>query len=288
MTKKATLTILLFVFISTSLFSQEKKTYVLYDKEGKETKYEKMLKGLLEAQVVFFGEFHNDAIAHWLQLELANDMRSNHIRGFSIGAEMFESDDQLIIDEYLNGTITEKNFNKEAKLWPNYETDYRPLMELAKTFNFPFIATNIPRRYANLVYREGFEGLDKLDSSAVQYIAPQPMEYDSTVTCYKQMMSMGHGHANPNMPKAQAIKDATMAHFIAENIEPYSLMLHVNGAYHSDNYEGIVWYLKKLIKPEKIKTISVVYQDNLNELEESNYNKADYIFVINQNVTKTH
>ena len=99
---------------------------------------------------------------------------------------------------------------------------------------------------------------------------------------------MGHGHANPNMPKAQAIKDATMAHFIAENLEPYSLMLHINGAYHSDNFEGIVWYLKKLIKPEDIRTISVVYQDDLDELKKSNYNKADYIFVINQNVTKTH
>ena len=76
MIKKAAFTILFFVFTFSAVFAQEKKTYVLYDKEGKEMKYEKMLKDLLEAQVVFFGEYHNDAIAHWLQLELANDLRS--------------------------------------------------------------------------------------------------------------------------------------------------------------------------------------------------------------------
>ena len=52
-------------------------------------------------------------------------------------------------------------------------------------------------------------------------------------------------HGNQNLPKAQAIKDATMAHFILENWEKGKTFIHYNGSYHSDNFEGIVWYLKQ-------------------------------------------
>src|SRR5690606_29364531 len=128
--KSYLVSIILFVFLSATSIAQEKVAFNLFDKEGKKVKYDKMVKDLVEAQVVFFGEYHNDAIAHWLQLEMANDLYSNHKHGFLIGAEMFEADDQLIINEYLTDLITEKNFSKEAKMWPNYDTDYRPLMEL--------------------------------------------------------------------------------------------------------------------------------------------------------------
>ena len=93
----------------------------------------------------------------------------------TLGAEMFEADNQLILNEYLSGHISEKSFKKEARLWPNYSTDYAPLVDFAKDSNLIFVATNIPRRYASVVYKRGFQGLDELDAQAKLYIAPLPV-----------------------------------------------------------------------------------------------------------------
>jgi uncharacterized iron-regulated protein len=90
------------------------------------------------------------------------------------------------------------------------------------------------------------------------------------------------------MPKAQASKDATMAHFIVRNLAANSVFIHYNGTYHSDNFEGINWYLKQYNPDIKIITISTVEQKDLSKLEKEHYNKADYILVIDEDVTKTY
>lgn len=76
-----------------------------------------------------------------------------------LGAEMFESDNQVILNEYLAGLISQSSFENEARLWPNYKTDYKPLVEFAKTNKLQFVASNVPRRYASLVNSKGFEDL---------------------------------------------------------------------------------------------------------------------------------
>ena len=99
---------------------------------------------------------------------------------------------------------------------------------------------------------------------------------------------MMEGHGGENFPKAQAIKDATMAHSISEDAVIGSKFLHLNGSYHSDNFEGINWYLKNYNPNIQIITISTVEQKDISKLEKDNYNKADYILVIDEDVTKTH
>ena len=50
----------------------------------------------------------------------------------SVGAEMFEQDNQAALNLYLNGKMTEKGLDSAARLWKNYKTDYAPLVNLAK------------------------------------------------------------------------------------------------------------------------------------------------------------
>ena len=52
------------LLLSLSLFAQKKQPYVLYDAKGKKLSYEKMLKRLTDKDVLLFGEYHNNAIAH--------------------------------------------------------------------------------------------------------------------------------------------------------------------------------------------------------------------------------
>jgi uncharacterized iron-regulated protein len=269
-------------------FAQQKQAYQLFDSKGKKISFEKVLKESRQSDAIFFGEQHNNPIAHWLQLALANHLIEEKADKLIIGAEMFESDNQLILDEYLAGFISEKSFEQEARLWNNYQTDYKPIVEAAKRAEVPFVATNIPRRYASLVYRSGLESLDQLDEVAKTYIAPLPIPYDPELPSYKKMIGMIEGHSNDNFPKSQAIKDATMAHFIAESWQKGSTFLHLNGSYHSDNFEGIVWYLGKYQPAISPITITTVEQAALDQLDEEHLGSATFIIAVDQTMTKTY
>jgi uncharacterized iron-regulated protein len=204
-----------------------------------------------------------------------------------LGAEMFEADNQYIMDEYLNGYISEKSFSEEVRLWSNYNTDYKPLFEFAKANKLKFVATNIPRRYASMVFKKGLESLNNLTDLAKSYVVPiNEFQFDTTVNCYKELLHSEHG--GYNMAVAQAIKDATMAYFINKNMTTDGTFLHYNGAYHSDNYEGILHYLKKYAAAESMMTISTVTQENIESLDESNKGIADFIICVPETMTTTH
>ncbi len=272
--------------IALSVLAQQKPAYILYNSKGKKVSYKKMLKVLTQKDIVLFGEFHNNAIAHWLQLEVTKDCDKN--RDLVLGAEMFEQDNQQALDLYLQGKITTKQLDSMARLWKNYPTDYAPLVNYAKENKIPFAATNIPRRYASLVAKGGFQTLDTLPAQAKAWMAPLPMAYDAELPGYKKMKEMMGGHGGDNLPKAQASKDATMAHFILQYYKPGSLFIHYNGAYHSENYEGILWYLKKQ-KPElDYATITTISQKDVHSLLTENKGKADFIICVDEDMTNTY
>jgi uncharacterized iron-regulated protein len=326
-------------------FTSDKPAYLLFDQDGKKVKYGKMIQELEEADIIFFGELHTDPIAHWLQLELTRDLYNQKQDALILGAEMFEADNQLIMDEYLKGMYATDKFEAEIRLWGNYQTDYKPLVEFAKENQVPFIATNIPRRYASMVHKKGFEALEGLSDEAKGYIAPLPILYDPEVKCYKDMLDMmgtpmhskekampGEAKAMPqkemgmpkndttmrknemampgeetgmpgkadtmpgmgkasksmeNLPKAQAAKDATMAHFIMDNWSEGKTLFHLNGSYHSNNYQGIVWHLQQRNEDLKIVTIATVLQSEIKSVSDENLNIADYIICIPENMTRT-
>ena len=109
-----------------------------------------------------------------------------------------------------------------------------------------------------------------------------------SLSCYKDIMEKAEGHGGENLPKSQAIKDATMAYFINKNIEKKNMFIHYNGSYHSDNHEGICWYLKKYNKNYKILTITTIEQDDISKLNKEFLNKADYIIAVPESFTKTY
>lgn len=278
--------LLFFVFAA---FKADKPAYLLFDKAGKTVKYEKMMKQVEDADIVLFGESHDNPVSHWLQLELTKDLYEIKKQNLVLGAEMFESDNQVILDEYLDSLITQSSFETEARLWPNYKTDYKPLVEFANKNRLKFVATNVPRRYASLVNKKGFEGLEELSDEAKTFLPPLPVKYDPELNCYKSMMDMSgmELHITPNFPKAQAIKDATMAYFILKNWSPGKTLLHYHGSYHSENFESIYWYLKQANPELNIVTIHTVSQDDISELAEENIGLADFTICVDEDMTKT-
>ncbi|PKL40535.1 MAG: iron-regulated protein [Spirochaetae bacterium HGW-Spirochaetae-1] len=293
--KKTVLITLLCVTALTPLLPQDKPAYRLFSGNGDRALYTDLLVRAQNADIVFFGELHNNPIAHWLELELIKDL---YIAGHKmiLGAEMMESDNQLSIDEYLAGLITDSRFEEEARLWPNYKTDYRPLLQFARDNKYPFIATNVPRRYASMVFKNGFEALQELPVQARQYIAPLPIPFDSNLKSYREITEKLGGsdpthiavHTKGYLAEAQALKDATMAWFIGKNLRKGQTFIHFNGSYHSNYNEGIIWYLKKNHGDLSITTINTVTQGSLDMLEEQYRGTADIIIVVHASMTSSH
>ena len=276
--------------LMVSVVSAQVQPYKIFTSEGKEVSFEKMSKSLQNADVVLFGELHNNAIAHYFQVKVAKSLHADISKKLIIGAEMFERDQAEILQNYVKGKLDEKEFEKEARLWNNYKTDYKPLLNFAKENNINYVATNVPRRYASLVYKKGVEALDTLSMQEKSWIAPLPFPYDKNLPGYVKMTEMfkDSNHANENFPKSQAIKDATMAHFLVTELQPNSIFIHLNGSYHSDDFEGIAWYVNNYNKNLKIQTISVVEQADVKKLEKEHLNKATFIIAVDSDMPKSY
>ncbi|MCS4433499.1 ChaN family lipoprotein [Aquiflexum gelatinilyticum] len=279
---------LLFLLAFQASFAQI-EPYKIFDGKGKEVTFENIVKDSKKSEVIFFGELHNNSLAHWLQLQLLKNLQENGNRVILAG-EFFERDDQLNIEEWFAGKMTDKNFEAEAKLWTNYQVDYKPLMLYAKKNQIPFVGTNVPRKYASMVSRKGLLVLDSLSDDAKKSIAPLPIEVDKTLPGYVGMKDMMHGSGmNADyMVEAQALKDATMAYSLFDYLEKGNSILHINGSYHSNNYEGIIWYLNKAYPKTKILTISTVEQESIKELEEKSKGIADFIIVLPMDSPKSY
>jgi hypothetical protein len=103
-----------------------------------------------------------------------------------------------------------------------------------------------------------------------------------------QMMKEAGGHDTLHIAKAQAIKDATMAYNILQNWSPGKTLIHYNGTYHSNNFEGIYWYLRKANPDLRILTIASAEQDGIDTLSVENANLADFTICIPTSMTKTY
>lgn len=266
----------------------DKPAYVIYNKQGKEVSFKTMAETASKANVVLFGEKHNNTIAHWLQKKLAESLAAKYGDSLILGAEMFRTEDQQVINEYLQDLIKAKHLQKAANLWSNYETDYKPLVEMARKKAYPFIATNVPRRYANYVARHGLKALDTFSAEADSLMAPRPIPLNLDLPGYQRIQEMGsHGNA-PNLAKAQALKDATMAYNIRKYWKPGHVFLHLNGSFHSDNFEGIYWYLEQYQKSLRQVTITTVEADNPEALNEEHQGKADFIICTPKDMTASY
>ncbi|SEQ08324.1 Uncharacterized iron-regulated protein [Neolewinella agarilytica] len=277
------------LFIPQNMSAQKNPVpFALFSPKGKKAKYGKLLKSAESADIILFGEIHNNAISHWLQHTLTRDLSSKG--KLSIGMEMFETDQQQALDKYLQGMITLEALDSVGQgLWSNYKTDYQPVVEFASEVGIPVIATNVPRPIARQVFRGGFASLDELSPEEKKLLPPLPIPYDKNLPGYVRMLEMmPGGHGGETFPMAQAIKDATMAHFIIANKKKGVPFLHLNGSYHSDDFEGIGWYLNKYAPDLKVMTISTVEQEQVEELLPEHKNKAHFIIAVPEMMTKTY
>ena len=273
----------------------DRPAYRLFTAAGAPADYDQMLAELAQADVVLFGEQHNDAIAHWLDLQVAKDLYKSKKTGqLVLGMEMFERDVQSLVVRYAAGTLPDTAFERQARPWPNYATDYRPLLQFARENKIPVVGTNVPRPYAQTVARGSLTALAKLPVRDRALLAPLPLKVDYELPGYKNMAAMfggdsqAHGGGAQNIIQAQALRDATMAHFIHTSRQPGQTLLHFNGSYHSDRHDGIAAYLRQYAPQLRVRTLSIVTQEQLQQLDKEQLNVADYVVVVPADAAKTY
>lgn len=211
-----------------------------------------------DADVAFLGEMHTDPGTHVLQAAILEGVARRREGKVVLALEMFERDVQPQLDAYLAGTSDEATFRAQSRPWPNYATDYRPMVEFAKARSWPVIAGNIPRRLASIVARRGLIALDSIPESdkpfiAAENICPRNEYWDR----FKATMGDMSGHGMTLTPdqveamvwrtyQAQCVKDEAMAESIVRARAAHNtLVIHANGSFHSDYRLGTAERVKR-------------------------------------------
>ena len=257
--------------------------------------FETMVADLARADVVFVGEQHDDPNTHRLELAVLEGLKRRGLRP-TLSLEMFERDTQAVLDRYLAGTASEQEFLGTSRPWPRYATDYRPLVELAKSSGWPVIASNVPRRYAAEVAKAGLSALDRLNGA-------ERVQAARTFQCpndayFERFVATMTGHPGPEASQtdaaaeetrarneryylAQCVKDETMAESIAAaafsgGSRP---IVHMNGSFHSDYRLGTAERTARRLPGRRVAVVSILPVTDLDTLAPSgdDLTRADYL-----------
>jgi len=268
--------------------------YKIYDtRNQKVVSADDIINDMNNADVLFFGEEHNDSTCHVLELTLFTQLTAKYPGKSALSMEMFETDCQNVLNEYLDGLIREKNFVTEARAWHNYK-DYRPLIEMGKTHHLPVIAANAPARYVNMVNRMGLTSLEKLNKTSKTWLPPLPID-TATGAYYEKFLQIMGGHASNmggmQMYQAQNLWDATMGWSIAQFVKKHRnyKVLQINGGFHSEEKLGAATQLKKYSPKARILNVACFSDEQFDNPDWSKFNQNnDYIILTDPKLAKTY
>lgn len=246
------------------------------------------------ADVVFFGEQHDDPETHFVEFALLEGIGRQRSQ-VVLSLEMFERDVQRPLDDYLAGQRSEAEFLAVARPWDRYATDYRALVLLARARGWRVIASNIPRPMASAVGRKGMSAFDTLSTTERAWAA-------ATFSCpndayYQRFAREMTGHGSAGMPsagdaaamaamtqrfyEAQCAKDETMAESIVAALNrpgPPRTVVHFNGAFHSDYRQGTAQRVSRRDPgARRLFLTAVPVPDPASALLEDHGARADYV-----------
>ena len=258
--------------------------YRAYDGQGNPTTLDAIVAAMASNDAVFLGEQHDDAVGHAIEAELFRRAVATYSpqRKVALSLEMFERDVQVIVNEYLKGLISEQHFLLSSRPWPNYKTDYRPLVELAKEKHLDVIAANAPRRYVNMVSRNGRDSLKGLSKEAKAWLAPLPYPEPSETYRKKFSALMAGNSSDPaaqdpnaaaNLIYSQSLWDATMGNSVAKYLHrnKHTLVIQLNGGFHTESHLGTVEQLLKYRPKSKVLVVTMQPDDKFTTFDKSKY-----------------
>ncbi len=297
--------------------------------DGSRMDWTQLLEATAHAEVVILGEQHDDAVAHAVELAVVEDAFERW-PGSALSMEMLDRAEQATVDDYLaeiidretflertaatrwrkisrdflDGQIDRKTFAERiGKLgWPDWEANYQPIIDLAKSRSAPVVAANTPwLRYASLANKRSFEHLDALTPSQKALFEP-PREVPTgryRERFWEEMVGRKEGEAPRSaddesdgaeaghsgvtdeevlgMFRAQLVMDATMAASVSDALEAGApKVFHLVGMFHSDFEGGLVQEIRLRRPGARMLTISL-HSAASDALREEDSGRADIV-----------
>ncbi|MGM9479250.1 ChaN family lipoprotein [Pedobacter sp. GSP4] len=281
------------IAVSAGVYAQDISShYKIYDvKKQKTISLDDIIADMNQADVLFFGEDHNDSIGHYLEAEIFKKLSSKYPQKTALSLEMFHTDVQPEVDEYLAGLISEKNFIKESRAWGNYK-DYKPLIEYAKQHQLKVIAANAATRYSNAVTMNGLKVLENFPKTSFNFLPPLPI--DTAQGRYYEKFTEtlgGHNMGSMKIYQTQNLWDATMAWSINKFAKANKgiKILQLNGRFHSDEKLGTLAKLARTNPKLRILNISSFSDNSFTDPDWQKFkNLGDYVIITDPTVKRSY
>ncbi|OWK70807.1 ChaN family lipoprotein [Pedobacter sp. AJM] len=266
--------------------------YKIYDvRKQKVISVDDIIADMKNTDVLFFGEEHNDSVGHDLEAKIFEKLNKTYPQQVALSMEMFHTDVQPIMNEFLAGLISEKNFIKEGRAWENYK-DYKPLIEYSKANKLQVITGNAAARYSNAVTKEGLVVLEKFPATSLSFLPPLPID-TATGRYYQKFNQLlgGHGMGTMKVYQTQNFWDATMAWSVSKfiNANKGIKVFHINGRFHSDEKLGTLAKLQQYSPKIKILNISAFSDPAFEKPDWEKFNNlGDYIIITDPKLKRSY
>ena len=203
-----------------------------------------MIDGAAGKKIVYVGEYHDRFSHHTVELDIIKGLYMKDQK-LAVGMEMFQRPFQKTLDDYIKGTIDEREFLKNTEYFKRWGFDYnlyKPILDFARTKKIPVVALNLRREITEKVSKGGMDSLSEEEKKEI----PQQMDFsdsdyrDQLKEVFEQHKSSGERDFD-FFYESQVLWDETMAMSIDEYLRknPDYRMVVIAGGGHVSYGSGI-------------------------------------------------
>ena len=278
--KKIFVLTVVFLYIPIIIECSSYSGDVLRIGDGKILSEEKAAEDIRNTPIIILGELHNNKKHHDFQLRMIEALYTDHIP-IVIGLEMFQSESQKILDDWVSGTLSLQEFLKTyydewGFPWPLY----KDIFIYARDNKIPMVGLNVSRTITQKIAQDGFSSLTEAELKQL----PPGITCDIT-PAYREFITKAyreHGFPNEKLfiqfCEAQMVWDSTIAWNIMKYLKqnPKRVMVVLAGTGHAwklgipSNLEKDPRFSYKVILPEEPGAI---------DRQDTTLKEADYLLL---------
>ena len=204
------------------------------------------LPSLIKNRIILVGERHSEKVHHQNQLRTIRAVFESGV-SLAVGFEMFQSENQEHLDEWVSGKMNLKEFKKVYFENWNFPWDlYRPIFEYARKNRIPMVGLNISRDITRQVAQTGFKSLSEKQKGKLSEVSCR-VDKDYMDFIKKAFGAHAHGRLDfTNFCEAQLVWDHVMAINALEFLDkhPNHTLILITGSGHARK-KGIPYQIRK-------------------------------------------
>ena len=201
--------------------------------------FSQMMTDMAGSDVILIAETHDDSKHHEMQLNVIRSLKAKKMP-LAIGLEMFQTDNQKQLDDWIDGKMTEQNFKAVfARNWSYDWSLYRDIFIFARENRIPMVALNIPKTIVMKVARQGFASLTPEERLNVPFGVTCDLNNPQTEFLKRTFQEVfGHdanGKVFDYFCEAQAVRNSGMAMNIVISLKrnPGRKVVVLTGTWHA-------------------------------------------------------